>query len=303
MKFAWRKALLLTSLIAATSCLQPPSMDNDNGPQVAADDVQKAILDAWDKADFNSIKLNEFMYVEQDQKISTLDPVVVYKEATQIIGRTENTDTIDYKFLVRSQGMENGNFKPVTSFEDDISVGKTSPSVTSSPTDPSAATTTADVQQRGIPGSIDALQKSMADGSVGLRSGTGSSHFLGVLNVQNMLSACVKADNWDVTCHNLRTSEGVMAPPTGVSSQPNCGGVPNCQIRYKTVGFDLVVNYTDSDGTAHTEKVLYDMTFSPDVPYLSHLMEFCYQGMVPTTTQKVLVKLCNRIQNFQAGQN
>lgn len=292
-----RRSALLVLLIAATSCLKPPSLSDDNGPEVAPDEVQKAVLSAWDNADFNSIKLNEFLYVEQDQKISTLDPKVVYKEASQIIARTENTDTIDYKFLVRSQAMENGNFKPVTSYEDNISVTKTSPSVTDSPT-------TSAIQGKGLPGSVDELQKSMANGTVGVRSGTGTSHFLGVLMVQNMLSACVKSDNWDVTCHNLQTSEGVMSPPTGVSSQQNCAGIPNCQIRYKKVAFDLVVNFKEEDsGNTRTEKVVYEMTFSPDVPYLSRLTEFCYQGMVPTSSQKVLVKICNRVQNFEPGQN
>lgn len=291
----WSLPLLL--LVAATSCLKPPSLSDDNGPEVPADEVQKAVLSAWDRADFNSIKLNEFLYIEQDQKISTLDPKVVYKEATQVIGRTENTDSIDYKFLIRSQAMENGNFKPVTSYEDNISVTKTSPSVTNTASASSADGT-------AVPNSVEELQKSMANGSVGLRAGSGTNHFLGVLTVQNMLSACVKGDNWDVTCHNLRTSEGVMSPPTGVSGQQNCGGIPNCQIRYKKVSFDLVVKFAEEgSGNIRTEKVVYDMTFSPDVPYLSRLLEFCYQGMVPTATQKVLVKLCNRVQNFEPGQN
>lgn len=292
-----RRSALLLLLIAATSCLKPPSESDDNGPVVAADEVQKAVLNAWDNADFNSIKLNEFLYIEQDQKISTLDPKVVYKEASQIIARTENTDSITYKFLIRSQAMENGNFKPVTSFENDIEAAKSNPSVT-------GGATTASTSGKAIPKSVDELQQSMANGSVGVRSGAGNTHFLGVLTIQNMLSACVKSENWDVTCHNLQVSEGVTSPPTGVSSQQNCGGIPDCQIRYKKVSFDLVVNFKDEDsGNTRTEKVVYDMTISPDVPYLSRLMEFCYQGMVPTATQKVLVKICNRVQNFQPGQN
>jgi len=292
-----RRISLLVVLIAATSCLKPPSESDDNGQEAPTIDVQKAIVNGWGSADFEEIKLNEFLYIEQDQKISTLDPKVVYKEASQVIARSETADTIDLKFLVRSQAMENGSFKPVTSIESDLSIGKSKPSVTSG-----EAATSAE-QGTALPNSIEDLQKSMADGSVGLRSGNGLNHYIGKLNVINMLSACVKGPNWDATCYNLRVSEGVMSPPTGVSSQQNCGGIPNCQIRYKKVGFDLVVNLQGDDGNTHTEKVLYDMTFSPDVPFLSRLMEFCYQGMVPTASQKVLVKICNRVQNFQPGQN
>jgi len=293
----FRRLALMALLITTTSCLKAPSETDSNGPAVAADEVQKAILTAWDSADFNSIKLNEFLYIEQDQKISTLDPKVVYKEASQIIARTETATTINFKFLIRSQAMENGNFKPVTSYENDIESTKTNPSFT----DPLS---TAMADGKALPKSVDELQRSMANGSVGVRSGSGINHFLGVLTIQNMLSACVKSENWDVTCHNLRISEGVTSPPTGVSSQQNCGGIPDCQIRYKKIAFDLVVNFTDEDsGSQRTEKVVYEMTISPDVPYLSRLMEFCYQGMVPTASQKVLVKICNRVQNFELGQN
>lgn len=290
-------ALLILVLVVATSCLKPPSQSDNNGPVVAADQVQEAVLKGWDNADFNSIQLNEFLYVEQDQKISTLESKVVYKEATQVIGRTENADTIDYKFLIRSQAMENGSFKPVTAYENDISMPKTSPSMTEPP--PATAG-----QKAAFPDSVATLQESMANGSVGLRSGSGNNHFLGVLTVQNMLSACVRSENWDVTCHNLKTSEGVMLPPATVASRENCGGIPGCQIRFKKVAFDLVVNFTEENtNTVRSEKVIYEMTFSPDVPYLSRLMEFCYQGMVPTATQKVLVKICNKVQNFEVGQN
>jgi hypothetical protein len=287
-------ALLLLTLLVGTSCLKPPSLSDDNGPAVPVDQVQKAILDAWDNADFNSIRLNEFLYVEQDQRIATLDPKIVYKEATQVIGRVENTDTVDYKFLVRSQAMENGSFKPVTSFENDISVPKATPSLTEAPT-PAA-------EQAAFPNSPEALQKSIANGSVGLRAGGTQSQFLGVLTVQNMLSACVKSKDWDVSCHNLQVSEGKRPAPTGVSSKPDCGGVPNCEIRYKKISFDLVVNLVDEKtNTTHPEKVNYELVFSPDVPYLSRLLDFCYLGMVPTATQKVIVKICNKVQNFEAG--
>jgi hypothetical protein len=270
-------------------------MSDDNGPAVPADQVQKAILEAWGNADFNSTRLNEFLYVEQDQKISTLDPKVVYKEATQVIVRTENTDTIDYKFLVRSTALENGSFKPTTSFENDISIAKTSPSLTATPAPAE--------QKAAFPNSLETLQNSMANGSVGLRSGGTQSQFLGVLTVQNMLIACVKDTGWDVSCHNLQISEGRRAPPTGVSSKPDCGGVPNCEIRYKKISFDLVVNLTDeATNTTHPEKVNYELVFSPDVPYLSRLVDFCYLGMVPTASQKIIVKVCNKVQNFEVGE-
>jgi hypothetical protein len=283
--------------LSATRCLQAPSSTDDNGPVVAASDVQTAILNGWGHADFASALKDEYLYIEQDQKISTLEPRVVYKESTQITNRVidpEDAKYLKYTMLIRSTSLENGTFKPITSSEDEFSVLNTDPPMTAPETAENAAK---------FPDSMEALQKSMQNGTVGLLSGEPRNHFLGIMAVQNMLLSCVKGPNWDVTCHNLQISEGVRSAPTGVASRPDCGGIPDCKIRYKEVSFELVVNLpATAEQEARSEKVVYDMVFSPDVPYLSRLLDFCYQGMIPTANQKVLIKICNRVQNFEHGQ-
>lgn len=295
-----RKGLTLTvllgGLLTATSCLKPPVLTADNGPQAEPSEVQRAILDAWNGADFTSIRQNEFLYIEQDQKIATLESRVVYKEASDVKERVvdEAKDTVTYRFEIQSQSMENGSFKPITVLEDEITVPRTPSTASQSPQAPK--------QKAAFPASLEALQKSMASGSVGLYSSPARNHFLGLLTINSMLLACVKGENWDVTCHNLQVSEGSRPPPVGVASQPNCGGIPNCLIRYKKISFDLVVNLKKSDSaSSSTEKVNYELVLSEDVPYLSRLLEFCYQGMVPTQNQKVLVKICNKVGNFLPG--
>lgn len=283
--------LLLACL--ATSCLQPPSKTDDNGPAVSASDVQDAIADAWGNVDFSETRLNEYLYIEQEQKISTLDPRVVYKESTQVTDRAVNGEDVTYKMLVRSTSLENGEFKPVTSLEDEITVRNNSTSVTQK-----SSTATAKGE---FAASIEQLQKSMQNGTVGLMSGDSRNHFIGYLAVLNLLGNCVAKEGWDVHCYNLHITQGVRSAPTGVSSQPNCGGLANCQVRYKEVSFEMVVNVPEKDGGSHPEKIVYDIVLSPDVPYMSHLLEFCFQGMVPAGSQKVVVKICNRVQNFEPG--
>lgn len=291
-----KSALFLLSLLSGTSCLKPPVLSEDNGPVAEATEVQDAILTAWDNADFNTIRKDEFLYIEQDQKISTLDTKVVYKEASDVKDRIVNdtTDTIFYRFEIQAQAMENGSFKPVITLEDPMTVPKTNPSANVPSAQPQ--------EKADFPDSMEALQKSMAGGRVGLYSSAGRNHFLGVFTINSMLLACVKEENWDVSCHNLQVTEGIRPPPIGVASQANCGGVSGCMIRYKKISFDLVVNLQDEEtGTTKAEKVNYELVISPDVPYLSRLLDFCYQGMVPTQSQKVLVKMCNKVQNFKIG--
>jgi hypothetical protein len=291
-----KSSLLIMSLLAGTSCLKPPTLSADNGPLAAPVDVQIAILKAWNNADFNTIRANEFLYIEQDQKISTLDTKVVYKEASEVKERVVDNaaDTISYRFEIQSQAMENGNFKPITVIEDEMTVPKTIPTVSMPAAKPQ--------EQAALPNSVETLQKSMSSGNVGLYANGARNHFIGIYTINAMLMACVKDKDWDVSCHNLQITEGTRPPPIGVGSQGNCGGIEGCMIRYTKIAFDLVVNITDEDsGSTRAEKVNYELVISPDVPYLSRLLDFCYQGMVPTQSQKVLVKMCNKVQNFMIG--
>lgn len=296
-KFAAQISFFVGIIFFVSSCLKAPSQTEDHGPTVPTENVQKAIADAWGNVDPADIRKDEFMFLEQDQKISTLDPRVVYKESTQVLDRIETVKSYDYKLLLRSTTLdEDGNFKPVTSTEQEISVNKSTAAKDEAMLSSAPA----------LPTSLEALQKSMKSGSVGLyESEDGRLHerALGLQTVISLYEACVKATGWDVSCHNLQLTEGVMPPPTGVSSKPNCGGIVNCQVAFKKVSFDLVVSLTDEEGTSHVEKVVYEITVSPQLPYLSRLTEFCYQGLVKASGQRILVKVCNKVKNFEVGTN
>jgi len=294
MKISVLVPFVISCALIGSGCLKPPSQNLDHGPEVPASEVQLAILDAWGSADPATIGAREFVSLEQDQKISTLDPRVVYKESTEVLKRVISGDEITYTLVVRTTSMdEAGNFKPVTSTAQELVVKSPGSTQNLASTSRSPA----------FPDSVEALQKSMADGRGGLFQSSNDSDIqenaLGLQTVLSMFDACVKSKDWDVTCHNLTVSHGWSLPPVGVSNRPDCGGIPNCQISFKRISFDLVVNLPSSDGkNTHQEKVIYDFTISQDVPYLSRLTDFCYQGLVTASGQKILVKICNRVQNF-----
>ncbi|MFP5520115.1 MAG: hypothetical protein ACLGGX_09445 [Bdellovibrionia bacterium] len=140
------------------------------------------------------------------------------------------------------------------------------------------------------------VPKLNAQASVGTQS-------LGVSILQNLLMACIPGEDWNVTCHNLQVKSEVKPAPDLVKRQENCGGIPECKMTYKTVSFDLVVK-TSNDPNAKAEKVNYRVEISPEAPYLSKLMTFCYRGVVTVSPSQnqYLVTLCNRVMNFQFGQ-
>lgn len=126
---------------------------------------------------------------------------------------------------------------------------------------------------------------------------------LGVQVLQSLLMACMPEEGWDVSCHNLKVTEEVKSAPDLVRAQENCAGIPDCKMTYKTIAFDLVLR-TPSTSGMKTEKVNYSVTISPEAPYLSRLMNFCYRGVVTVnpSNNQYLVKLCNRVMNFKFGQ-
>lgn len=128
---------------------------------------------------------------------------------------------------------------------------------------------------------------------------------LGVINFQSLLFACEKADKWDVTCHNLKTFEQKEDPPELVRKQSNCAGIPGCKITKKYVSFDLVLKTPLANGQTIEEKVNYKVGISPDVPYLSRMMDFCFRGLVNVGNPPApyLVSLCDKVENFRTGQN
>lgn len=128
---------------------------------------------------------------------------------------------------------------------------------------------------------------------------------LGIINLQSLLYACEKAEKWDVTCHNLKVFEQKEPAPELVKKQTNCAGLPNCQITKKYVSFDLVLKTPMANGQTVEEKVNYKVGISPDVPYLSRMMDFCFKGLVNAGSPPApyLVTICDKVENFKAGQN
>lgn len=128
---------------------------------------------------------------------------------------------------------------------------------------------------------------------------------LGILNLQSLLFACQKADNWNVSCHNLKVSEKKEPAPDLVKKQANCGGIKDCTLNKKYVSFDLVLKTPLANGQTVDEKINYKIGISPDVPYLSRMTDFCFKGLVRVGSPPApyLVTICDKIQNFKAGQN
>jgi hypothetical protein len=116
---------------------------------------------------------------------------------------------------------------------------------------------------------------------------------------QVMVSGICKSPDADgnrITCHDLKILRGVIDPPAAVQTQPNCGGVPNCQLNVAEISFDRVT-WDKPEGT----KMNYRILVAQNVPYMAKELQFCQQLSVPVEDQRVLVTQCNTVVNFRYG--
>ncbi len=97
------------------------------------------------------------------------------------------------------------------------------------------------------------------------------------------------------TFHNLIVSTTNQAPPDAVTSQPHCGGVPNCMIHVSRIAYDMLV-WNDPKTP---DKIHREFSISGDVPFFSNVMSECDSLLVPVGTVKTLVTLCSDVTNFR----
>jgi hypothetical protein len=86
------------------------------------------------------------------------------------------------------------------------------------------------------------------------------------------------------------------APPEIVRNQPNCLGIPQCQLEVHRVSFDMVFWENDKPDRIHWE-----LAMSPQAPYLAAMLNKCVTSLasIGSGQSKILVKQCLPVLNFR----
>lgn len=115
--------------------------------------------------------------------------------------------------------------------------------------------------------------------------------------------------NSGTTFHRLKTWTSEGPPPEAVRAQPDCGGVPQCKLRFRHVVFDIVTWDIPGGNLIHMELVAspdvpqtFGLNMNPIFPYLPGLLRSCYTRLVSTSPDggglKTLLTDCNDAVNF-----
>lgn len=313
---SWTQRLLILSLAAGSlSCMKQPEMDEKSTP-ATLQEVQSAMVDGWGQTSPLTMKVNDFVYTETDQRLEQQDSRLVLQEGITVSKKEESEKEVNYTYLYQI-AVVTGDQAQQSTREDHRCVAKTDdgcpdPVPATPPPDGSAAVPAVlknlnDLQLRAK-ASAGSSVKPMADD---YHMSLGFEKFLGLAYACQKTTAVdtyckeqMKVDSCDIKCANLVTTTELVAAPTGIQQQPNCGGFKDCKINLKRISFDW--SFVTKLGTeTHTQKINYSIALSPDMPFLSRVMDYCSRGLldIGTTGNKVLVTVCNRTKNFKPAAN
>lgn len=117
------------------------------------------------------------------------------------------------------------------------------------------------------------------------------------LNSPQFVQSDISASRTPVktTYHNLEVQSGIMDPPAAVKAKPDCGGVPNCQMRFVKITYDEALWYSSEE----YEIQRWSFTISRDAPFLGYMVEKCLASFVPYQGRRVYVRQCEFARDFE----
>lgn len=310
----FHRFLILVAVAGSFSCMKKPDLDAKSIP-ASLREVQSALVDGWGQTSPLTMNVNDFVYTETDQRLEQQDSRLVLQEGITVSKKNETANDVNYTYLYQVAAI-NGDQMQQSTREDHRCVAKTdagcptepttSPSPANGTTVPAALKNLNDLEARArtkINSNAANTVKPYADD---FQMSLGFEKFLGLAYSCQKTTAIdtyckeqMKVDSCDIQCANLIATSEVMDAPSAIQHQANCGGLKDCKINLKRVSFDW--SFTTKAGTeTHTQKINYSIALSPDMPFLSRMMEYCSRGLldIGTTGNKVLVTVCTRTKNY-----
>lgn len=305
--------LLISGLSISTfflSCMKPPDLSVNYGPQFSAEKLSEAIdsaqlksADTILKDEFATFDVLRGIDVQQPELVGQIGKTVTKMDITQEPGPNGAPKGCYYSITLVTKVNEKdttGSFKLTSSESYPVfykkleNVSQTTPAV-----DPciqgSAATPTPtpSAEPNSAPELGASFRASSYDYS-GLKAGHSIEKALKLLNFKT-----AAAETETTTLHNLKVTDGLFYIPEKVKLRPNCGGLSNCTEPIKTVDitFDEV---TWAGGVG--SKVSHYYRLSKEVPYYAAILHSCFQYWISYQSRLVPITQCSDIRDFTIGQ-
>lgn len=302
MKIRYPFACLILTNVLFLGCMKKPDLKPDYGPEVALDQIQKAVSDS-SFSDPTTIYKDQYVSLDQIQVIDTQMPMTVYQRLDQVTNRQEDSSYYYLSFHVHQNELQSGGtFKESQQDFNNLVLAKPE----------NSQTQTAEINK--APTISDSINKSEVQ-----ITGTNNDQVVTKQIYQPASVGAIKKMDSNssvrITYHNLSKTTATIPVPNIVRQKPNCGGVKECDkgLRLYIISFDRVVWDADDHGI----KTNYRFTYSPDIPtyvhdwddmaglYFTNQYETCMQTWLEVTqqgqTQVVPVRQCIGVSDFKFG--
>lgn len=272
------KLILFAGLAVVNfSCVKPPSTEINYGPEVQSSKVAEALNEALGPADPTRIKFNEYSEAQMTRLIRGRSSVDILTRTGISVTRKEIVGNQIQFYYVEDK------------IEYDLSGGGNDRRITR------------DFQECLNKDSLE-IENCTALSASSLKP-ISEQKYRGQLDLMSIIKAYTEEDA-RVSYHNLSVTRSLEDPPDLVRNFENCMDIPNCKIRVIHINYD-VVDWTTEEG----EKIAVRLKISPDVPYLSRVMEKCQQGSIPvpqngepeSEAPRYLLTFCDTVRNFRFG--
>lgn len=279
-----RLFVAVVSIAAVAACMKKPNFNDNDGDPVSADAVQESVLTGWGDVDLLTMNQDEFSLIQKDLAVGDMAPRVRQQDGKTVNAVTDGEDHVrSFTILQQVDMVQDDNSSKTTSDQRVIRIARDSAAVEAIKADAKILMMGTATQKAKLLDDAKALPLSFETA-------------LGLTQV------CRKGDNWDVTCFNLRSWEATEAAPELLTHRDDCEGLVNCQIRKRYVAFSMVLKSVDANTSTETRtKMNYTLGFSDDVPLLSRLTDFCYQGIGSVQDLKFPLVVCQRVRDFRRG--
>lgn len=309
-----KKMGLSLAALTLVSCIKAEELNKAEKATDAAS-VFQAVGEAWGSVDPETIKKDDFLYEETVFKVENQSFIAQQEGVTVLNSEDFNVDGDPKKparkltFAVQRVTYKNqDDTGSASTVQDDFTFLL-----------PTAAA------QNHAPSELKILKKNMDATLYPLESlkaraeikPFGEGLELGYERMYMLAQSCMKpdqlqeycrkelgADECDIQCTNLNVGEEVRPAPTAMQTLENCGGLPDCKMRVKTVAFNWTF-ILKKGNIEERQKVNYNVAISPDLPFFARLVDNCARGLgsVPGSSQKFLVTSCTHLGKFKPGSN
>lgn len=303
-----KMGVILTLGLGLASCMKAPDMAPDYGPEVSGKEVETALKSAPPAPPFLSMKLGQYVSVDEFQAIDTgkivtltqrLDKITNYtvterdKDGLPTKATLAYTITMDELQMIDDKEVWNESkfASPPLGVEKAKTAGASSLSIKSKvlPVSPTISIS-----------SLLSISRILKNNSL-------------PLSIQSLRAKDATSKD-KVTYHKLNVEQGTIPIPHKVKDRANCGGILRCDLplRILKVSFDRVTWDTPEHGT----KIKFSYIFSPDIPVyiqewdtheegyaLTNLIQACAQIFLEVQNgnqkQTVPILQCSEVRDFE----